>query len=169
MLKNYKRLFLSFAFLLLAGMVNHGIAQTNQDAFSIKVTLNHSDWKYKVGEKAIFSIEVFQKGQVVKNVPLHLEIGKEKMKPSIVEDFVSTKNKKIVDGGTLLEPGFLRCIVTSTIDGKKYRGLATAAFSPENIKAFAKTTDDFSQFWADARKQQLKIPLDRKMMLLPER
>ena len=169
MLKNYKRLFLIFSFLLLAGTVNHGIAQTNQDAVSIKVTLNHSDWKYNVGEKAIFSIEVFQKGQVVKNVPLHLEIGKEKMKASLIENFFTTSNKKIVDGGTLLEPGFLRCIVTATIDGKKYRALATAAFSPENIKAFAKTPDDFLIFWADARKEQLKIPLDRKMILLPER
>ena len=169
MLKNYKRLFLVFSFLLLAGTVNHGIAQTNQDAVSIKVTLNHSDWKYNVGEKAIFSIEVFQKGQVVKNVPLHLEIGKEKMKASLIENFFTTSNKKIVDGGTLLEPGFLRCIVTATIDGKKYRALATAAFSPENIKAFAKTPDDFLIFWADARKEQLKIPLDRKMILLPER
>jgi len=169
MLKNYKRLFLVFSFLLLAGTVNHGIAQTNQDAVSIKVTLNHSDWRYKVGEKAIFSIEVFQKGQVVKNVPLHLEIGKEKMKASLIENFFTTSNKKIVDGGTLLEPGFLRCIVTATIDGKKYRALATAAFSPENIKAFAKTPDDFLIFWADARKEQLKIPLDRKMILLPER
>jgi len=169
MLKNYKRLFLVFSFLLLAGTVNHGIAQTNQDAVSIKVTLNHSDWKYNVGEKAIFSIEVFQKGQVVKNVPLHLEIGKEKMKASLIENFFTTSNKKIVDGGTLLEPGFLRCIVTATIDKKKYRALATAAFSPENIKAFAKTPDDFLIFWADARKKQLKIPLDRKMILLPER
>ena len=169
MLKNYKRLFLSFAFLLLAGMVNHGIAQTNQDAFSIKVTLNHSDWKYKVGEKAIFSIEVLQKEKLLKNVPLHLEIGKEKMKPSIVENFSTTNNKKIINGGTLLEPGFLRCVVTATIDGKKYRALATAAFSPENIKAFAKTPDDFLKFWADARKEQLKIPLGRKMILLPER
>jgi hypothetical protein len=78
MFKNYERLFLVFSFLLLAATVNHVIAQTNQDAISIRVTLNHSDWRYKVGEKAIFSIEVFQKGQVVKNVPLHLEIGKEK-------------------------------------------------------------------------------------------
>ena len=169
MLKNYKTLFLVFSFLLLAGTVNHGIAQTNQDAVSIKVTLNHSDWKYKVGEKAIFSIEVLQKEKLLKNVSLHLEIGKEKMKPSIVENFSTTNNKKIINGGTLLEPGFLRCIVTATIDGKKYRSLATAAFSPENIKAFAKTPDDFLTFWADARKEQLKIPLDRKMILLPER
>ncbi|RNI35792.1 acetylxylan esterase [Hanamia caeni] len=169
MLKNYKKLLFGFSFLLLAGTIHRGIAQTNQDAVSIKVTLNHSDWKYKVGEKAIFSIEVFQKGQLIKNVPLHLEIGKEKMKPSIVENFSTTNNKKIINGGTLLEPGFLRCVVTATIDGKKYRALATAAFSPENIKAFAKTPDDFLTFWADARKEQLKIPLDRKMILLPER
>jgi hypothetical protein len=56
----------------------------------------------------------------------------------------------------------LRCIVTATIEGKKYRALATAAFSPDNIKAFAKTPDDFLTFWTNARKEQLKVPLDRK-------
>jgi len=169
MLKNYKRLLLGFSFLLLAGIVNHGMAQTNEGAFSIKVALNHSDWKYNVGEKAIFSIAVFQKGQLVKNASLHLEVGKEKMKPSIVKDFLTTNNQIVVDGGTLSEPGFLRCIVTATIEGKKYRALATAAFSPENIKAFAKTPDDFLTFWTNARKEQLKVPLDRKMVLMPER
>ncbi len=169
MIKTYSGLFLSFFFLFLIGTENHAIAQTNQEEVSITVTLNHSDWKYNVGEKAIFSISVFQKGQLLKNASLHLEIGKEKMQPSIVENFSTSETKKIVDGGTLLEPGFLRCIVTGTIDGKTYRALATAAFSPENIKAFAKTPADFSTFWTNARKEQLKVPLDRKMVLLPER
>jgi cephalosporin-C deacetylase-like acetyl esterase len=169
MVKNYSRLLLSFFFLFSAGIVNDAIAQANPEAVSVKVTLNHPDWKYKVGEKAIFSIAVFQNGQPVENASLHLEIGKEKMKPSVVENFLTTGNEKVVDGGTLWQPGFLRCIVTATINGKEYRALATAAFAPENIKAVANTPADFSAFWANARKEQLKVPLDRRMVLLPER
>jgi len=40
----------------------------------------------------------------------------------------------VIDAGTMKEPGFLRCIVTAQVGGHFYRGLATAAFSPEQIK-----------------------------------
>ena len=33
------------------------------------------------------------------------------------------------------EPGFLRCIATVEQNGKTYRGLATAAFRPEEHQA----------------------------------
>jgi cephalosporin-C deacetylase len=167
MMKKY-RLFLFFLFLLFTAAINNVVAQTGAGV-SISVTLNHTDWKYNTGEKAIFSIAVLREGQPVAGASLHYEIGLEKMQPAIIREILSTKNKQLVDGGTLLQPGFLRCIVTATVDGKKYRGLATAAFSPDSIKAFAQMPADFSTFWADARKEQVKIPLDSRMVLLPER
>lgn len=170
MIKNIRSLFIGVSLLFSIVSVNPATAQATQQEVSIEVLLNHSDWEYKVGEKAMFSIAVYQKGELVPNVFLNLEIVQEKMKPSIVIDsFLTTRDKKIVNGGTLLQPGFLRCIVTATVEGKKYRGIATAAFSPGEIKAFAKTPEDFSTFWAQARAEQLKVPLDKKMVLLPER
>ncbi len=136
---------------------------------TISVSMDHADWNYKTGEKVMFSIGVYRDGKPVEDVLLHYEIGQEKMNPAIVKEVRSTKKNCIINGGTLLEPGFLRCIVTATIDGKKYRGLATAAFDGDDIKAYAEMPSDFSTFWTEARNEQLKLPLDKKMVLLPGR
>jgi cephalosporin-C deacetylase-like acetyl esterase len=66
------------------------------------------------------------------------------------------------------EAGFLRCIVTVEVDGKSYRGLATAGFSPETIKPTTDDPADFDAFWAEGKKDLAKIPLDAKLTLLPE-
>lgn len=158
-----------FWILLFAGNIQYVFAQTQPTGISLSVTLNHTDWQYNRGEKALFSIVVLRAGQPVSDVSVHYEIGPEKMPPVIVKDIVSTKKSLIVDGGTLLQPGFLRCIVTATIDGKQYRGLATAAFAADRIEAYAKVPDDFAAFWDKERAAQIKIPLDSRMTLLPER
>lgn len=141
----------------------------NPAGFTLSVSMDHTDWNYKTGEKAMFTIAVYRDGKPVEDVLLHYEIGQEKMNPSVINEIRSTKKNFIINGGTLLKPGFLRCIVTATIDGKKYRGLATAAFSTGDIKAFAEMPLDFSTFWTNARNEQLKIPLDKKLVLLPGR
>jgi cephalosporin-C deacetylase-like acetyl esterase len=72
-------------------------------------------------------------------------------------------------GGTLSSPGFLRCIAIVEVDGKEYRGLATAAFDPEKIQPAVELPSDFVSFWDNAKAELAKIPLDAKMTLLPER
>ncbi len=56
------------------------------------------------------------------------------MPPKIDQTATLTTDGLTVDGGTMNEPGFLRCIATIEQNGKTYRGLATAAFQPETIK-----------------------------------
>ena len=170
MIKKYSLSFVyAFCVLLFISNSSSVLAQKQQADISIVITLNHADWKYKTGERAIFSIAILRAGQLASNIPFHYVIGHERMQPSVIKDIVSTKEKLLVDGGTLSKPGLLRCIVTATIDGKKYRALATAAFSPDSIKAFAQTPSDFLNFWTNERMAQKKIPLDRRMVLLPER
>ena len=144
-------------------------AQGKKDNISINVTLNRADWKFTMGEKAVFSIAIFRNGQPLPNIPFHFELAQEKMVPSISKDTMSTKNKLVKVEGTLLQPGFLRCVVTATIGEKKYRALATAAFSPDSIRSFAQLPEDFITFWKNERTAQTKIPLDTRMVLLPER
>ena len=66
------------------------------------------------------------------------------------------------------EAGFLRCIVTVEVDGKMYRGLATAGFSPETIQPTTDDPADFDTFWTQGKNDLAKIPLDAKLTLLPE-
>lgn len=167
-MKNFNGLrfvFCLFVFLPAANLVR---AQ-NLAGVSLSVSLDHADWNYKTGEKAMFSISIYRDGKPLEDVLVHYEIGHEKMKPSVINEVRLTKKNCTINGGTLLQPGFLRCVVTATIDGKKYRGLATAAYAADDIKAYAKMPADFSTFWTHARNEQLKIPLDKKLILLPER
>ena len=66
------------------------------------------------------------------------------------------------------EPGFLRCIVSTDVAGHRYRGLATAAFAPEKITATQTEPADFDAFWAAAKAELAKVPMEAMMTLLPD-
>jgi cephalosporin-C deacetylase-like acetyl esterase len=55
------------------------------------------------------------------------------------------------------------------VDGKKYEGLATAAFEPEKIQPTVKDPADFDKFWSDAITEARKVKLDPRITLMPER
>lgn len=135
----------------------------------VSVNLNHTEWMYSVGQNARFSITVQHNGQVVKNARIHLEIGPEKMPQAIIRDTVLKDGTLVFDGGTLNQPGFLRCIVTTSIAGKQYKGMATAAFSPDRIVATAALPQDFAGFWANTIGEAKKISLSPRMTILPDR
>ena len=143
------------------------VAQTPD--ISLQVNPDHSAWKYTTGEHAVFSIAVERNGKETGDLPLHIEIGPERMRPSISLDTVVRHGQISIDGGTLAQPGFLRCVVSTKMGGKSYRGMATAAFSPERIETTATLPVDFSAFWKNVVSDARKIPLDARMRLLTDR
>lgn len=142
-------------------------AQAQEPAVVVK--LDHQDWTYSEGQKTLFSIAIQRDGKAMKNVRVHVEIGPEKMPATVVCDTVLKKGQLSIGGGTLSGPGFLRCTVTTSIDGKNYRGLATAAFSPTSIAATAERPQDFATYWTNVIKEARKISLSPRMTLLPDR
>jgi cephalosporin-C deacetylase-like acetyl esterase len=74
----------------------------------------------------------------------------------------------VLDGGTMREPGFLRCVVTAEVNGRTWRGLATAAFAPDRIAATQTEPEDFDAFWQGGRDALAQIPLDARVTLLPD-
>jgi cephalosporin-C deacetylase-like acetyl esterase len=73
-----------------------------------------------------------------------------------------------VVAGTLKQPGFLRLIANAEVDGRKYRGLATAGFSPEQIKPTVEEPADFDAFWSAGKEALAKVPLDLRLTPLPD-
>jgi cephalosporin-C deacetylase-like acetyl esterase len=144
-------------------------AQPAEQFVKIIVAPDHEDWTYKTGEKVKFSISVWHNGNPVRDARVRYEIGPEKMEPVIKESAVLSKGTLTVDGGTLKTAGFLRCIAYAEVDGKQYKGLATAAFDPLTIAPAIENPGDFLKFWEDAKTEAAKIPMDAKMTLLPER
>lgn len=154
-------------YILLVSVSLH--AQPAEKFVKVIVAPDHDNWTYKPGEKVKFSISVLQNGNLVKDAKVRYEIGPEKMNPSRKESTVLSKGETTVDGGTLKVPGFLRCIAVAEVDGKEYRGLATAGFDPLKINPTVENPADFSKFWEDAKAEAANIPMDPTMTLIPER
>lgn len=144
-------------------------AQPAEQIVKIIVAPDHADWVYKTGENVHFTVTVLQYGNPIPNVTIRYEIGPERMVPVIKDSSVLENGKKLIDGGTMKVAGFLRCIVTATVNGKTYRNLATAGFAPLTIEPTAVLPADFSAFWTKVKTDLAKVPVDARMVLLPER
>ncbi len=145
------------------------LAQPVERLVKVVVAPDHTNWTYKTGEPVRFTISVLKHGNPVSGASVTYKIGPEMM-PATKTETVSIANGMLtVAGGTMNVPGFLRCIATVQLDGKEYRGLGTAGFSPTDIKPTVTTPADFMSFWDGAKADLAKVPVDSRLTLLPER
>jgi cephalosporin-C deacetylase-like acetyl esterase len=134
----------------------------------VRVSTDRADWRYEPGQPVRFRIIAVQDGHVLEGVKVSYRIGPEMMPPKIDQTATLSAGGITVEGGTMKEPGFLRCIATVEQNGRTYRGLATAAFHPEAIKPTQQDPPDFDQFWAAGKAALAKLPIDAKLTPLPE-
>jgi len=123
---------LRFVFSLL--LVFPLLAQDRVGTIQVRVATDHSDWRYEPGQPVRFRIVATRDGHALTGAKVNYKIGPEMMPAKIDQSANLTADGLTVNGGTMNEPGFLRCIATVEENGKTYRGLATAAFHPEAIK-----------------------------------
>ena len=143
------------------------LAQDRVGTIQVRVATDRADWRYEPGQPVRFRITAIQDGHPLDGVKVTYRIGPEMMPPKIEQTATLTADGLTVDGGTLNEPGFLRCIATVERNGKTYRALATAAFVPESIKPTQQDPVDFDQFWAAGKAALAKLPVDAKVTPLP--
>jgi len=134
----------------------------------VRVSTDRSDWRYEPGQPVRFHIVAVQDGHALSGVKVTYRVGPEMMPPEIERTETLTADGLTIDGGTMKGPGFLRCIATVEQNGKTYRGLATAAFHPESIKPTQKDPADFDAFWAAGKAALAKLPIDARIIPLPE-
>jgi len=134
----------------------------------VRVSTDRADWRYDPGQPVRFRILAVQDGQPLSGVQVSYRIGPEMLAPRIERTAALPAEGLVVDGGTMNEPGFLRCIATIERNGRTYRGLATAAFRPDSIKPTQQDPPDFDQFWAAGKAALAKLPVDAKVTPLPE-
>jgi cephalosporin-C deacetylase len=165
----YKQAYLVLLLACLACFAQPAGAQTTVQSVRVVVAPNQFNWTYATGDKVSFTVSVLKFNNPVKNVKIRYEYGPEKMPPTQKNTQVLASGQTVIEAGTMKTPGFLRCTVVAEVDGREFRGLATAAFSPERIKPTTEIPQDFTRFWDEAKAQAAKVPLDAKMTLLPER
>ncbi|CCH00732.1 Acetyl xylan esterase [Fibrella aestuarina BUZ 2] len=155
-------------FLLLVTVTNL-LAQPVERLVKVVVTPDHADWHYKLGEAPRFNVVVYQNNVPLRGANVRYEIGPEKMDPTQKETLTLRDGTANLTGTPLKTAGFLRCTATAVVDGREYRGMATAAFDPLSIKPTVVNPTDFQAFWDKAKADLAAIPLDARMTLLPER
>lgn len=134
----------------------------------IIVSPNAADWTYEPGDPVIFTVQVLSDGLPVEDAEVELLVGPEKFEESLGAREVPAGGLK-VDAGTMEGPGFLRLIASATIDGRSYRGLATAAFAPEKIQPTQVEPEDFDAFWNEKKAELAEVPVNLTKKLMPER
>ncbi len=165
-MKNLSRYFLFWSFILIG---TFAYSQPREQFIKVIVAPDHADWTYKIGEKVNFKITVLKDGNPLDNSLIEYEIKPEKMKAIKTGEIILNDDFVSIEGGTMNNPGFLRCWATVEYDGKEYSGYATAGFDPYLIQPTTREPDDFTKFWIDAKNELATLPLDSKMTLLPER
>ena len=157
---------LRFALALL--LVSSAAAQNRIGTVQVRVSTDRSDWRYQPGQPVRFHIAAVQDGHSLTGIKISYRIGPEMMLPTVDRSATLSADGLTVDGGTMQEPGFLRCIATVEQNGRTYRGLATAAFQPEAIQPTQKDPADFDPFWESGKAALARIPIDARVTPLPD-
>lgn len=163
-MKIFRFQLLTFALTIFALAVN---AQEQLGTYQIRVAPDRDNWTYELNQTAKFDIAVTLNNRQVAGMPIKYSCGAEMMPPTIEKSVTTTAQVLTIDGGTMKEAGFLRCIVTMEKNGTTYRGLGTAAFRPDLIKPTVSEPKDFDKFWNDGKTALAKLPIDGKMELMP--
>lgn len=144
------------------------LAQDRVGTVQVRVSTDRADWRYEPGQPVRFRITAVRDGHPVPGVQVSYKIGPEMVAPKIEQTVALPAEGLVVDGGTMQQAGFLRCIATVELNGRTYRGLATAAFRPESIQPTQQDPADFDAFWAAGKAALAKVPIDAKVTPLPE-
>ncbi|HXL56630.1 MAG TPA: acetylxylan esterase [Chitinophagaceae bacterium] len=144
-------------------------AQPAEQFIKVVVAPDHTNWGYKLEEPVKFTVSVLQNGNLLKNVVVRYELGPEKMPATKKDSLEVTSGTLTIESAGMKTPGFLRLIAYAYVNGKQYKGLATAGFEPTKISPTVTMPEDFESFWNNAKNELAQIPLDARMTLLPER
>jgi len=144
------------------------VGQERTGAVRVSVVPDRADWSYAIGAPARFSVDVVRDGHALAGTTVKVACGPEQMPPAFEKALTLGPGGLVVDGGTMKEPGFLRCAATATVDGREYRSVGTAAYAPEKIVPAVADPADFDAFWAKAKEELAKLPIDARLTPKPE-
>jgi cephalosporin-C deacetylase len=143
------------------------VAKARVLAPQVMVSPDRADWSYTPGDPVFFTVRVLSDGHPVPGAKVRYRVGPEKFE-QVHEPVDVPADGLRIDGGTMNQPGFLRCAAEFEYAGQKYRALATAGFSPEKIQPTQSEPPDFDAFWAKHLAELSAIPIRAVKTRTPE-
>lgn len=139
------------------------------EKLDIQINTAYDNWLAKPGDQVSFDIQVNAGGQAFHSDSVYYEIGPEMVSPFVSAQIPSFQGHFKSAPFTLKKPGFLRCTVIVTKNGKQTKKLCTIGFSPEKIIATQQNPVDFNSFWDKAIKVLQAVPIEASKTLLPDK
>ena len=162
----YKNSVILLLLVLLSAVPMH--AQIKGNSIRVEVMPDHSDWRYEVGQTAVFRVSVLKENALLEGVTIDYACGPE-MYQDVKKQGIVLKDGTLTLKGKMTKPGFYRVDVVAHVGGKEYKGACAAAFSPELLQPTTVMPQDFESYWQQAISEARKVDLNPTKRLLPER
>jgi cephalosporin-C deacetylase-like acetyl esterase len=156
---------LLFAIALSAGALS---AQERTGVVRVSVLPESPAWTAAPGAPVRFRVAIVRDGHSLAGTSVTYACGPEQMPPTVEKTATVGSGGLLVDAGSMREPGFLRCAATATVEGREVRSVGTVAVAPERIQPAVEDPSDFDAFWASAKEELARLPIDARLTPKPE-
>lgn len=125
---------------------------------------DHTDWVYRVGQKARFTLYAVKDNEMLPGITIDYEYGPEKLPAVAKGQVVTDKNGRAqIEVPGAKAPGFVTVRVSTRYDGQTYSGYTTIGYDPQDIRPTTTLPDDFTRFWDEAKAQASQVPMEVKV------
>jgi cephalosporin-C deacetylase-like acetyl esterase len=135
---------------------------------TIVLSPSAADWQYAVNQPASVQVTVCKNDVPLADVTIRYELGPEMLAAEKKGTLNLKKGQGKIDLGTSRKPGFRQLVVTTEHQGKTYSSQVKLGFSPEQIVPTVTLPPDFAAFWAQAKSEAARLPVDALLTYLPE-
>lgn len=143
-------------------------AQERTGAVRLQAVPDRADWTYDVGAPVSFRVIATRDGHPMALPSVTWKVGPEMLDPAEERTQPLPVEGLTVKAAGLKQPGFLRLVATAAFEGQDYRALATAGVAPSRIAPTVDEPADFDAFWAAGKEALAKLPVDAKLVPMPE-
>ncbi len=143
-------------------------AQDRTGVVRLSVVPDHADWTYALGAPASFRVFATRDGHPLALPSVTWKLGPEMLDPSEEKTVPLPVEGLTLKAAGPKQPGFVRLVATATFEGQDYRALGTAGFAPDTIAPTVEQPADFEAFWSAGKEALAKLPVDAKLVPMPE-
>lgn len=158
-----------FTISILLTVFTMAVAQPSKQFITVYAEPNHSDWTYKCGETAEFTLFAVKENSRMPLTEIEYSWGPEKLKAEKTGKVKTDKDGFVrikVPGRS--KPGFTTVNVSVLYEGKKYSGMTNIGFDPYKIEPTTTLPEDFESFWNEAKAKAAKVPMLVRERYAPE-
>ena len=158
-----------FTISILLTVFTMAVAQPSKQFITVYAEPNHSDWTYKCGETAEFTLFAVKENSRMPLTEIEYSWGPEKLKAEKTGKVKTDKDgfaRIKVQGRS--KPGFTTVNVSVFYEGKKYSGMTNIGFDPYKIEPTTTLPEDFEAFWNESKEKAAKVPMLVRERYAPE-